>query len=102
MVRGSKKETLPVERLESQLQRSLRRVEPDPRFVGHLQDRLSAPALLVIERRQNTALGMLVLAISLLGGFALIWLLRQGKRDHSGAGNAGAGQIALGKTEFAL
>lgn len=99
MVRGSKKDSLPVERLESQLQRSLRPVQPDPRFVGHLQNRLSEPALLVIERRHNTALSMMLLAASLLGGFALIWLLRQNRREET---PNGGGEPALGKPQFAL
>jgi hypothetical protein len=62
-----------------------------------LQNRLSAPSLLIVERRQNTALGMLLLAVSLLGGFALIWLLRQGRRSEDSSGDA-----PLGDPQFAL
>ena len=108
MVRGPKKEEMQVERLESQLQRSLRPVQPDPQFVGHLHTRLNTPVALVVERRQNTALGMLLLAISLLSGFTLLLLLRQGRRSEeasqqpeaSGGGAGGTG--ALGQPEFAL
>ncbi len=63
--------------LENQLKRSLRRIEPDPEFVGHLHNRLTTPTEMTIERRQNTAFGLLLLAISLLSGIFVIWLLRQ-------------------------
>jgi hypothetical protein len=63
--------------LENQLKHSLRRIEPDPAFVGHLHNRLLTPAEMTIERRHNTALGLLVLAFSLVSSILIIWLLRQ-------------------------
>jgi hypothetical protein len=63
--------------LENQLKRSLRPVKPNPEFVGHLQNRLTTPVTMTIERRQNAALGLFLIAISLMSGVFLIWLLRQ-------------------------
>lgn len=63
--------------LENQLKRSLRPVNPNPEFVGHLHTRLTTPVELTIERRQNAALGLFFVAFSLLSGVFLIWLLRQ-------------------------
>ncbi len=63
--------------LEDQLKRSLRRVQPDPDFVGHLHTRLTTPPAMIIERRQDAALGLILLALSLLSGLFLVWLLRQ-------------------------
>jgi len=66
-----------VEDLEGQLRRSLRRVEPRQEFVGNLYDRLVTPPAMTVERRTNTAYGMLLAACSLLSGVILIWVLRQ-------------------------
>ncbi len=63
--------------LENQLRLSLRRVQPNPEFVGHLQNRLTSPVVTTIERRQNAAFGLLLVACSLLSGIFVIWLLRQ-------------------------
>lgn len=66
-----------VEGLEAQLKRSLRRVEPREEFVDHLYDRLTTPPPMTVERRTNTAIGLLLVAFSLLSGVLLIWLMRQ-------------------------
>jgi hypothetical protein len=63
--------------LENQLKLSLRRVQPNPEFVGHLQTRLTSPPMMTIERRQNAAFGLLVLGFSLASGVFVVWLLRQ-------------------------
>ncbi len=63
--------------LENQLKLSLRRVQPNPDFVGHLQTRLTTQPMMTIERRQSAAFGLLLLAFSLLSGIFVIWLLRQ-------------------------
>ena len=63
--------------LENQLKRSLRPVQPSTEFVGHLHERLTNPPTMIIERRQNTAFGLLLVAFSLLSGVFLIWLMRQ-------------------------
>ncbi len=65
------------ENLENQLKRSLRRVEPNPDFVGHLHNRLTTPVEMTIERRQNAGFFLLLLAFSLMSGVLLVWLLRQ-------------------------
>ncbi len=92
MVQGLNRDLLLVERLENQLQRSLRPVKPDPVFIGNLQNRLSSPSELVIERRQNTALGMILLAVSLLSGFLLVLVLRQ---NRSGSEPSGDGETPV-------
>jgi hypothetical protein len=63
--------------LENQLKLSLKRIQPNPEFVGHLHNRLTTPVAMTIERRQNAALGLFLIAFSLLSGVFLIWLLRQ-------------------------
>ncbi len=63
--------------LENQLKHSLRPVQPNPEFVGHLHTRLTSPPAMTIERRQNAALSLLLLAFSLMSGVFLVWLLRQ-------------------------
>ncbi len=65
------------ENLENQLKRSLRRVEPNPDFVGHLHNRLTTPVEMTIERRQNAGFFLLLLAFSMMSGILLFWLLRQ-------------------------
>jgi hypothetical protein len=65
------------ENLENQLKRSLRRVEPNPEFVGHLHNRLTTPVEMTIERRQNAGFFLLLMAFSLMSGVLLVWLLRQ-------------------------
>ena len=63
--------------LENQLKHSLRRVQPNPDFVGHLHTRLTTQPIMTIERRQNTALALLLLAFSLMSGVFIFWVLRQ-------------------------
>lgn len=99
MVRDVNHDFLLVERLENQLQRSLRPVQPDPIFIGHLHNRLQSPSDLIIERRQNTALGMILLAASLLSGFVLIFLLRQ---NRSASGTGELTEPVLNQPELAL
>jgi uncharacterized iron-regulated membrane protein len=66
-----------VEYLEKQLTQSLRPVTPSQEFVSHLHTRLTTPTPTVLERREHTAFGLLLMAFSLLSGVFLIWLLRQ-------------------------
>lgn len=63
-----------VEFLETQLKRSLRPVNPDPGFVDHLHTRLKTPSSMVLENRENAALGLVIAAFSLLTGIMLVWL----------------------------
>ncbi len=63
--------------LENQLKLSLRPVAPSAEFVGHLHNRLTTPSQMTLERRQNAAFGLLLVAISLASGVFLFWLLRQ-------------------------
>ncbi len=63
--------------LENQLKLSLRPVQPSAEFVGHLQTRLTTPAQMTLERRQNAGYVLLLVALSLASGVFLIWLLRQ-------------------------
>ncbi len=65
-----------VNNLENQLKLSLRPVQPNPEFVGHLHSRLTTPAIMTIERRENAALGLLLVAFSLMSGVLLILFLR--------------------------
>ncbi len=65
-----------VNNLENQLKLSLRPVQPNPEFAGHLHSRLTTPVLMTLERRENAALGLLVVAFALLSGLLLVWLVR--------------------------
>lgn len=73
----------PVETLESQLRQSLRPVNPDPKFVDHLHTRLKTPSHTMLEQRQNTAAGFLLVAFSLLTGIIFLWLVRQIRKTAS-------------------
>lgn len=64
-----------VEALENQLRLSLRPVKPDPDFVNHLNERLVFPVDTTLERRQTTALSLLLVAFSLVSGIFIIWLM---------------------------
>jgi len=68
---------IPVETLENQLKQTLRPVKPNPDFIDHLHTRLKTPSTTILERRENTAVGLLVVAFSLLSGFVLVWAMRQ-------------------------
>jgi hypothetical protein len=70
-----------VSDLENQLKFSLRPVQPNPEFVNRLHNRLTSPPSMTVEREQ-TALGLLVIAISLLTGVLLIFTLRQFRPHH--------------------
>jgi hypothetical protein len=67
--------TVGVEDLEQQLKRSLRKVEPNPEFVTHLQIRLADPARMSIERRQSLGVSLLMIAASLVTGLMLLGFL---------------------------
>jgi hypothetical protein len=66
-----------VEDLEQQLKQSLRKVEPNPEFVNHLQDRLTNPVQLSVERRQSIGCGLLLVAASFMAGLLVLLLVRQ-------------------------
>ena len=66
-----------VAALEQQLSVSLRPVRPRSDFVDHLHTRLTTQPAMVVERRQNVAVGMLLVAFSLLSGVILIFSLRR-------------------------
>lgn len=74
-----------VDVLERQLMRSLRRVEPRTEFVDHLQTRLRTPQTTVLERRESTAMAMLIAAAALVFGVGLIFLLRWPRRTPADA-----------------
>ena len=63
--------------LENQLKQSLRPVKPNQEFVEHLHTRLTTPASMTIERRENVAFSLLLVAFSLLSGVFLIFFMRQ-------------------------
>ena len=60
-------DSVAVESLEFQLKSSLRPVRPNPEFVSHLHNRLTTRPGMTVEQR-NTALSMLLVAISLMSG----------------------------------
>lgn len=65
--------------LEADLERSLRRVQPDPVFVDRLRTNLSTPAAMVVEKRNSpvTSLAALIFGMGLAVGLLLIWIVRQ-------------------------
>lgn len=64
-----------VEVLEKKLQSSLEPVQPDPGFVYRLYGRLVNQPTVVLERRTNSAV-LMVLALGLFLGALIIWLFR--------------------------
>lgn len=66
-----------VEGLEQQLKQSLRKVEPSPEFISHLQYRLTDPSKPKLEKRESYGFGLLLVAVSLLSGVLLVWLISQ-------------------------
>ncbi len=65
-----------VKDLEFQLKASLRPVRPNPDFIDHLHTRLTSSPAMTVERR-NTALSMLLVALSLLSGVFLLWWMHR-------------------------
>lgn len=76
LARAPRKVNIPVENLEIQLKRSLRPVQPDPRFVDHLHTRLRTPTTTIMERRSHLALALLVVAFSLFTGVLMVIITR--------------------------
>ena len=67
------------EDLEKQLKISLRPVDPNPVFIEHLQNRLLTTPEISLERR-NTALSMLLVAMSMVFGLFLVWITHRLRR----------------------
>jgi hypothetical protein len=65
-----------VEDLEQQLLFSLRPVQPSQEFVNHLQQRLTSPPAMTVDREYKI-LGMLLVAVSLFSGLMLVLLMRR-------------------------
>lgn len=65
-----------VEDLEQQLLFSLRPVQPSKEFVSHLQQRLTTPPAMTVEREYKI-LGLLMVATSLFTGLLLVLLMRR-------------------------
>lgn len=65
-----------VENLEQQLFFSLRPVQPSQEFVSHLQQRLTSPPAMTVEREYR-ALGLLMIAGSLFTGLLIILFMRK-------------------------
>lgn len=64
-----------VDDIEQQLQSSLRRIDPNPRFVDHLHTRLTRPVDMEIEQRRTyLMLAYLTVAAALFSGALAIWL----------------------------
>jgi hypothetical protein len=66
--------------IESELQRSLRPVQPNPEFVTKLHSRLVTPASTILERRPSQSLAtpaMLLVGFGLAVGLFVVWAIRQ-------------------------
>ena len=65
--------------LEEDLERSLRRVQPNPEFVNRLHTHLVTPTTMVMEKRRSPvySLGVFLVGMGLLVGLFLIWIIRQ-------------------------
>ncbi len=69
-----------IYQLEQQLQNSLRRVQPDPRFVEQLQYRLANPGPTLSSPR-TAGVGLLLTALGITAGVLLLWLLGRLNRE---------------------
>jgi hypothetical protein len=65
-----------VESLEQQLRLTLRPIQPDKQFVDHLHTRLTTSPAMTLERRSSTALGLLLIAFSLMTGVLIVGIIR--------------------------
>lgn len=65
-----------VEDLEQQLHFTLRPVKPNQEFVSHLQQRLTSPPAMTVEREYRI-LGLLLVAASLFSGLLMVLLMRK-------------------------
>jgi hypothetical protein len=65
-----------LDSIETELQRSLRPVRPNPDFVHRLQSRLVSPSTTLVEPPSNS-LALLIVGFGLLVGLFILWLIRQ-------------------------
>lgn len=71
----TRRPTIPTEEeLEGELLSTLAPVRPNPEFVNRLKRRLTTEPVIVIERRTEAAV-FVVLALSLFTGALLVWLI---------------------------
>ena len=65
--------------LEEDLERSLRRVQPNPAFVNRLHTNLVTPATMVMEKQPSPAnsLAIFLVGMGLAVGLLLVWIIRQ-------------------------
>ncbi len=64
-------------KLETNLQRSLNPVSPNPEFITHLHQRLTRPATVILEQPGKGPIWILVVVGGLVSGVVLVWLLRR-------------------------
>lgn len=65
-----------INSLEKKLSESLQPVNPDPRFIHSLQNRLAQNSDVIVEKRSSLP-GILVLGMGLVSGAMLVFLLRK-------------------------
>lgn len=65
--------------IEKKLQNTLRPIQPDPAFVGKLNERLITPDKVILEYSSSRRRIAGLLSIGLLAGLILMWFFQRGK-----------------------
>lgn len=65
--------------IEQILQSTLRPIQPDPGFLGKLNQRLTAPTNVVLEQPPSRWRGVLLVSIGLFAGLVLLTIFQRGR-----------------------
>ena len=65
--------------IERKLQDTLRPIQPDPVFIGELNERLITPDRVILEVQPARWRGAVLLSIGLAAGLILIWFFQRGR-----------------------
>lgn len=65
--------------IERKLQDTLRPIQPDPAFIGELNERLITPDRVILEVQPTRWQGAALLSIGLAAGLILMWFFQRGR-----------------------
>ncbi len=65
--------------IERKLPDTLRPIQPDPAFIGKLNERLTTPDKVTLEIHPNRWRGAMLLSIGLAAGLVLMWFFQRGR-----------------------
>ena len=70
-------EKFEIDDLEEKLKRHFNPVKPDPKFVDHLQHRLTVEPDVIVDQRPRPLLLVLIVGAGLFAGALAIWLIHK-------------------------